>query len=113
MDEKVAKIRNMNDALRRFQLSGKIVFSGDLAYESPETHGSVANAVAEFNAWPEGNDPYGEHDFGTFKHQVDGVEQEIAFKIDYYNRAMDAGSEDPSDPAQTTRVLTIFYLRDY
>ena len=29
------------------------------------------------------------------------------FKIDYYNKQMDAGSEDPADPERITRVLTL------
>jgi hypothetical protein len=49
-----------------------------------------------------------EHDFGSF----DCEGQRIFWKIDYYDRASfgtgcDMGSDDPTDPAKTLRILTI------
>ena len=34
-------------------------------------------------------------------------------KIDYYDRATEAGSPDPADPAVTTRVLTLMRADEY
>ena len=60
--------------------------------------------VRTFDAFTADNDPHGEHDFGSF--EVDG--RKIFWKLDYYDAAMRLGSEDPADPAKTTRVsLTI------
>jgi Protein of unknown function (DUF3768) len=35
------------------------------------------------------------------------------FKIDYYDPSLTDGSADPSDPAQTCRVLSIMLASDY
>lgn len=40
-------------------------------------------------------------------------EVRILFKIDYYDENLEFGSEDPTDAAKTTRVLTIMLPEDY
>ncbi|RWB95680.1 MAG: DUF3768 domain-containing protein [Mesorhizobium sp.] len=57
----------------------------------------------------EGNDPYGEHDFGTV--EVDG--ETFFWKIDYYDLQLEGLSEDPTDPSVTCRVMAILYSYDY
>lgn len=66
----------------------------------------LARTYADFS--PD-NDPYGEHDFGDF--QLDG--HKIYWKIDYYDAALEFGSENPADEALTTRVLTILLASEY
>ena len=53
----------------------------------------LMRAVRDFDAFDHGNDPYGEHDMGSF--EFDGTS--CMWKIDYYNRDLSAGSEDPAD----------------
>lgn len=55
------------------------------------------------------NDPHKEHDFGSF--EIAG--RKFFFKLDYYDSAMEFGSEDPADPSKTTRVLTIMLASEY
>lgn len=38
--------------------------------------------------------------------------QPIRFVIDYYDRSLEWGSEDPADPDTTTRVMTIMLPQD-
>ena len=65
--------------------------------------------AATFDDFTEDNDPHGEHDFGSF--ELCG--RKFFWKIDYYDRAMEHGSEDPSDPDQTTRVMTVMLASEY
>jgi hypothetical protein len=51
----------------------------------------------------------GEHGFVSVEH--DGTT--YFAKIDYYTPDLSMGSDDPSDPSQTTRVLTIMRADEY
>ena len=70
---------------------------------------AIREKVERFNTFTPNNDPYGEHDFGAFDHDSD----KIFWKIDYYDPSMEYGSEDPSDPTKTKRVLTIMLASEY
>jgi hypothetical protein len=37
----------------------------------------------------------------------------LFWKIDYYDTSLQYGSENPADPDQTTRVLTIMLASEY
>ena len=50
-----------------------------------------------------------EHDFGAI--EIDG--DRYFWKIDHYDSLMVGGSEDPTDPGKTTRVLTIMRADEY
>jgi hypothetical protein len=70
---------------------------------------AVLNKVFTFEDFTPDNDPYGEHDFGMVEH----AGEKYFWKFDYYDKHMEFGSPDPSDPAQTTRVLTVFLSSEY
>lgn len=63
----------------------------------------LLRTVRDFDTFDPGNDPYGEHDMGSFEF----ADTSCMWKIDYYNLDLSAGSEDPTDPFKTVRVLTI------
>lgn len=66
-------------------------------------------AIRDFDDFHEGNNPYGEEDFGSVT--IRG--HEIWWKIDYYDRFLGGGSPDPSDASLTRRVMTIFLPEEY
>ena len=109
LSERTDRIRQLNDKFRRLQDSGQVFFTGDLVHENFEHRERVLKFVMTFEAFDEGDDPYGEHDFGAF--DLDG--RRYMFKIEYYDPSMVAGSEDPADPTKTVRVMSIFYASDY
>lgn len=110
MDPKIYRIRYLNDELRTEGIcrNGRVVAAGRLAQEF-EKIGAVGDAVAAFDEWNEGDDPYGEHDFG--KLDVNG--EAVIWKIDYYSLDEMHGSDHPEDPAVTVRILTLMFAEDY
>ncbi len=65
--------------------------------------------VAAFEDFTEDNDPHNEHDFGS----LELLGEKFFWKIDYYDSQCRLGSEDPTDPDKTTRVLTVMRAEDY
>ena len=105
-----AKIRELNDAFRRdFPANGRrYITDGIFAFDGDDRD-SILEKVQTFDSFTEDNDPHGEHDFGSIDHKG----ERIFWKIDYYDRACEFGSEDPADPTKTTRVLTIMLAEEY
>jgi hypothetical protein len=67
----------------------------------------IIDSVRLFNNFTEENDPYGEHDFGSFEI----LANTILWKIDYYNQDL-SGWCDPLSP-DCNRVLTIMLAEEY
>ncbi len=104
-----AKVRELNDRFRTTMTGGRVMMTAGVQALGENTVASVLTAVREFTAFSADNDPHGEHDFGSF--MLAG--RKFFFKLDYYDSAMEFGSEDPADPANTTRVLTIMLAEEY
>jgi len=69
----------------------------------------LPDRVQRYSEFTPDNDPYSERDFDAFDHA--GVR--FFWKIDYFDRSLTFGSEDPADPARTTRVLTLMKAEEY
>jgi len=109
MSAATARIRELNDALRSTLQGRRVLMTSGVQALGEAAVAAALTRMRTFSAFDADNDPHGEHDFGSF--EVDGTK--FFFKIDYYDPGMEGGSEDPSDPAQTTRVLTLMLASEY
>lgn len=109
MDENSTRIAALNDAFRRTGVGGREQLTAGILARGPGFAAAAVAGVRGFAAFTPDNDPYGEHDFGAFDLQG----SRVCFKIDYYDLAMEHGSENPADPSQTTRVLTVMLAEEY
>jgi len=108
-DLALCRVRALNDEIRRHFTDGRIVFSRGIATLPVADQAEILDRVRTFEEFTADNDPYTEHDFGAFEYGS----QRICWKIDYYDAEMEFGSEDPADPSNTTRVLTIMLAEEY
>lgn len=103
--ERARKIAALNDAVRS-NAANYMATRGIMSLDEIVIS-DVFVAVQEFSDFTEDNDPYGEHDFGSFT--VAG--NKVFWKIDYYTKDLSGGC-DPLDP-ECRRVLTIMLAEEY
>lgn len=110
---KSQKIAQLNDQFRNnfayFLVFGQILTTASIAKLPMEEQMQIFKKVSNFNNFTEDNDPYGEHDFGSFNHNA----ATIFWKIDYYDQALKYGSDNPADESKTKRIMTIMYSYEY
>ncbi len=104
---KTERIPQLNDQCRT-TLSGcrMMITQGVAALDQTD---AVLQAVRDFNTFNADNDPFGEHDFGSFAF----AGHQLFWKFDYYDTDMQMASLDPSDDTITVRVLTIMLAEEY
>ncbi len=109
MAPQTSRIRVLNDNFRSTFLGGQVVLTAGVSQLPLDVKAKALLMVKTFKEFCRDNDPYGEHDFGSFEI----IGQTFFWKIDYYDPKCESGSEDPGDPAKTTRVLTIMLAHEY
>jgi hypothetical protein len=102
-------IRELNDRFRTTMTGGRMLMTAGVNALPSDVKAMVIWRVATFSEFTADNDPHEEHDFGNF--ELAG--RKFFFKIDYFDANMEFGSEDPADPAKTTRALTIMLAEEY
>jgi hypothetical protein len=100
-------IRLLNDKFRKTGAGGVITVTRGIAVR--EDAAEILEKIRVFDGFNEDNDPFGEHDFGAFEHGL----RQVFWKIDYYDKDLHHGASDPTNPANTTRVLTIMLADEY
>ena len=104
------EIARLNDLCRTAMgIAGKLFQTEGVSALPEADQSAIREKVETFKDFSEDNDPHGERDFGAFEHNG----QRIFWKIDYYARDLMHGSENPADPKQTVRVLTIMLAEEY
>ena len=105
------RIADLTDAFRKalepalgrtMPTAGVVALPGDV-------RAMAIRKTTTFDAFSADNDPNGEHDFGSF----DLAGHKFYFKVDYYDRRLEFGSDDPADPAKTTRVPTVMLTEEF
>ena len=109
MDTRTDRIRALNDELRQYLLGGLAVITPGVAALGQQAVDRIVKTIAVYDDFCHANDPYEEHDFGSF--QAEG--QKIFFKIDYFDKTLTYHSPDPSDGSVTERVITIMLADEY
>ena len=103
------KIRELNDAFRRTLTGGSLLITAGVMAFDATAQGRIIDAVRAFTAFDDGNDPWGEHEFGS----IDVEGERLFFKIDYYDKTRAMHSTDATNPAVTERVMTIMLADEY
>ena len=103
------KIRELNDKFRTTFKGGDVVTTRSIHSLGVDTYVEILNLVRLYDDFDSGNDPYQEHDFGSFTYQS----HKIFWKIDYYDLSYEFGSENPKDTTITRRVLTVMLASEY
>jgi hypothetical protein len=112
-DQRIAKIRALNDAFRRRlpqpTQGCRLIVTDGLGSLTIEQFADLLQAVSTYTDFDPGNDSYGEHDFGAI--EQDGIK--FFWKIDAFDQWMQFGSPDAADPTVTTRLMTIMLAEEY
>lgn len=102
-------IKTLNDAFRHSLQGGRVILTASIRAKTQDEIAEILEKVRSFDNFTTANDPYGEHDFGSFDYKG----QKIFWKIDYYDKNMHYLSEDPTDISKTIRTLTILLAEEY
>jgi len=117
--DRAKRIAELNDQLRArvgipsfgSSVPGRVVFTRGIGALSPEDQITIWFAINQYNDFDEGDNPYGERDFGSIDLENVG---KVFWKISYYeDDTCEYGSPSPQDPEQSYRVLTIMLAEEY
>lgn len=104
---RTARIRDLNDRARQSFTGCRVVITQGI--QSLADVPAVLDQVRWYDAFTPDNDPYAEHDFGSF-HCGDA---HVFWQFSYYDLDLQQHSPDASDPAVTARVLTVMLADEY
>ena len=102
-------IKTLNDNFRKTFIGGRVMLTSGIRAKTQDEIAEILEKVRSFDNFTTANDPYGEHDFGSFDYKG----KKIFWKIDYYDLNYEYMSENPADPTITNQALIIMLASDY
>ena len=105
----VERIRALNDRARQSFAGCRVAVTAGIAVLGHAAVYEIFDLIEAYNDFTPANDPYGEHDFGSFMFQ----DHQIFWKIDYFDLDYTMHSPDPADETVTARVLTVMLAEEY
>jgi hypothetical protein len=109
LEQRADTIRRLNDDLRTSLTGGRVMLTSGVSAMGAVFVTATLSQMRAFSAFNDGNDPHGEHDFGSI--EING--ERVLWKIDYYDKSLEFGSPDPASADATARVLTIMLASEY
>ena len=100
------KVRLLNDNFRTTFIGGQVLLSYGVSELPIDIKARALLTVKTFKDFTSGNDPYGEHDFGSFELADDT----FYWKIDLYE---EPDVKSANGERVVTRVLTIMLAEEY
>lgn len=108
-DQRKSRMRRLNDNLRKGRGKGELLVTPGVIDLANGALPDIFALLRAYDAFSTDNDSYSEHDFGAFSYRG----AKLFWKIDYYDRSLRYGSDDPANGAITTRVLTLMLVSEY
>lgn len=102
-------VKTLNDNFRQTFTGGRVMLTTGINAKSQDDIAKILSKVRQFDYFTKANDPYNEHDFGSFDYKG----EKIFWKIDYYDKNYQYLSANPADLNITNRVLTIMLTVEY
>ncbi|MGR3278487.1 DUF3768 domain-containing protein [Acaryochloris marina NIES-2412] len=103
-------IAQLNDRFRQGDHTLGQVFTTPVVQAlTSEEQQELFRLVRIFDDFTPDNDPWKEHEYG----RIEFKGEQYLWKIDYYDKSLKYGSEDPGNTAVTTRVMTIMHSSEY
>lgn len=105
----VEKIKALNDHARHSFTGCRVAITAGIAALGHDAVYAIFDLIKAYDDFTPANDPYGEHDFGSFH----WGEHQVFWKFDYYDLDYTMHSPDPADETVTARVLTVMLAKEY
>ena len=102
-------VRELNDHARQTFTGCRVVITSGIAELDDTAVQQILAQVRSYDQFTPDNDPYGEHDFGSFHHD----DVQVFWRWDYYDLDYSMHSPDPADETVTARVLTVMQAEEY